>query len=239
MINLISPPDIGVRTPSSRDLGSNHGVPMTTAFFRYGSYLPEALFYARQLSGHKQVTKVMSIGCSIGAEADSTVALHEAQGYEGHIEITGFDLNVLALRTAVKGLYEVREAYREPQLKELGFKTDRDNSTGELSANSQSLRQNHEVNFLQHDVTKPLPVDKADLALINNVLYYLKEEEAQAALGNAAEALNDKGVLAVGLDGFINDGRQARAVKFLKKNFRLEPVLMGSRLKRPVMFTRA
>lgn len=260
---VAAPNSIGVRVPSAEDPGSNQVTSMHTELFRWGSYLPEALGLAIEMTGGPDI-RVKSAACSIGAEADSLLSIYQKSGYEGRVELKGHDFNRLAVAVARCGVYTVAttDAYyrgdvEEEVLRDMGFDTFHEPAQpgtcytavgapprdpgSELRASARPLREGHEVSFEEHDLRDPDDAEY-DLVLANNVLFHLDPDEALGVIRNLASCLADNGVLSLG-GGTLGDPRRwaTEAVDILRGEYRLEPIY-GEEIAgyvTPVMFGRS
>lgn len=238
MRQIFSPEPIGVDVPHNGEEGSNHDVQMTSELFRQGCFLPEALALAAERAGEPSDMTVISAGCSIGAEADSVLALHRRAGYEGNVTIKGYDINRLAVSTATRGLHKVyapNSAVQVQQrcvLKHMGFETL--NSRGDnisglfMDADAAPVRDGHDVEFAEHDLLEPFSESEpADLVLANNVLYYFSPGEAKQVVRHLCETLTDNGVIGFG-SATLNGHKWRKMISgVMSDEFGLRPIFGG------------
>jgi chemotaxis methyl-accepting protein methylase len=231
---------------------------MITALFRDGTYLEEALALAVERAEDTERLSVISAGCSIGAEADSILALHSLMGYEGRVDIIGYDINGLALQMARRGVHELTRhkggdpAYATERLEsaaqaltDLGFGIGHDvqdhggnNETTPVTVDAAPLRAGHTVRFAEHDLGNPLPRTRpANLILANNMLTYCRDNYETVAR-NLAGMLADRGVLSFGSDGLPDGIPQTETIVHALQDFDMQPIFHGEEGQR-VMFGRA
>ncbi|HVX57629.1 MAG TPA: hypothetical protein VHA37_07915 [Candidatus Saccharimonadales bacterium] len=187
----------------------------------------------------------ISAGSSIGAELYGLAAL-----YEGHMEAEGYDVNRLALETARRGVYKVlNQGYpgdrpSEEILEELGFAVldEPPEGIGAVTppaaiVSAAPLRERHDIRFIEHDLTKPLPREKpADLILVNNILHLVKLDDAVEITRNLGRVLADSGVLSMGEPGMIEPpSYRLEATDLLAEEFGIMP-LVRDEAGQPIMF---
>jgi chemotaxis methyl-accepting protein methylase len=218
MIEVIAPSSIGVEIPTLTSRGELP-IAVYTQLFRADCDLPTALgeAYVRHLGA--STLSIISAACSIGAEVDSILALHQAAGQNSSLTVNGFDINDEAIRVARSGQYliprllqsdEGLEDMRET-LERYGFVTDFETiyhggslrnimsgADGYHLADANRLRQEHNVTFEVRDLIEARTTGpKADLVLCNNLLYHLQPEPANAVLRNLAAMVKEEGVLSM------------------------------------------
>ncbi len=192
----------------------------------------------------------MSAACSLGAEADSLLALHGERGYPGRLAIRGYDINPYVIAAAQEGMHTLNgnSSTRPPEqeLHSLGFTIGYRETRRSfvprycLQANAASLREGHDLTFAEHDVSHDIPLDHpADLILANNLLYHLSAEKAARVLHNLAETLSEKGVLGVGAGTFASDSplEDEKFTRMLDREWGLKPLYYHSDYA-PVLFGR-
>lgn len=239
MRELVAPEPINVTFPEPDAEGSTQIWSMQTALFRRNTYLSEALRMAYERSG--QDLSVVSAGCSIGAEADSILALHRAEGYEGELSIRGYDLNRLAIEMAKEGAYKVLAMWQlsdltQEALQALGFATSyaglEDNAMGEprhrIDVDAAPLRAEYDVGFAEHDLTKRLPSEGVDLVLANNVLHKIPIDSIRTVIRNLCGALTESGLLSVDTVSLNElDPRTQGAMEVLEEEFGMVPLMVS------------
>lgn len=212
-------------------------IPMRTALFRIGSHVAEAYELAANRSEGEEMF-LFSAACSIGAEVDSLLVLHRSSGREDSVKVAGYDISPEAIAAARRGKYVVHRLLHESPLQQMafleewGFETSveapdsRDlEGRARVIADAAPLRKGHQVEFVEHDLTNPLPDQQpANLILANNLLYHLDAPMAQRIVCNLAEALADNGVI-----GFGDEipGRRPDTEAVLREEFDMEPLLQG------------
>jgi chemotaxis methyl-accepting protein methylase len=266
----VAVPYIGSYTPDTC-------IPERTALFRQSSHLPVALSHvANRVTGEGDVS-VLSAGCSTGAEADSVMALYGKMRFGGHLAVTGLDKNPIAVARARRGLHWIPEAEEGIELEELkasleafgfGFTDDaaldsegvhdyigvREFTARYHRVDANPVRKENTVSFMQRDLAKELHVDRSDLILANNILYYHQAESASQIICNLASLLKENGVLSIGENTAGNPERVymgryfghrdvtfhdwiSRTARLLKTEFQLEPIETDS-FNLPTMFAR-
>jgi chemotaxis protein methyltransferase CheR len=253
MRQLHSPSPIEVEVPARHGARDSSPVSLYTELFRDGSFLPEALHLASERTAELPGLSVISAACSIGAEADSLLALYDKEDYKGEVVLEGHDINPLALKAARRGLYTVLAGtsgmrdYQEVILGRLGFDISYepygDSDTKDkslLKADAAPVRSGHSVEFTEHDLMEPLPAaGQADLVLANNLLYHLSPERATRVLENLCRALSDNGVLSLGALTMCEETPWREAtLRLLDQKFGLKPVFSAAGEEIPVMFGR-
>jgi chemotaxis methyl-accepting protein methylase len=253
MEELREPLPIGVEVPEHSVFYPNRN--MFTMFFRPATYLPELLSLAVDRASDPENVKIMSAACSIGAEADSILALHRAASYTGRIVMRGYDVNPLVVKAATTGVYrlgdykpgaEYKMHKKKRQLEEYCFDTftthrrDFDGAlVRELQVRSETLRASHDVEFREHDIREPFEEVGFDLVLANNVLYHLPAEGASQVIYNLASTLADRGILSIS-GGYTRLSRDwiGNTSEILRSEFGLKPVLTAA-FSTPVAFAKA
>jgi chemotaxis methyl-accepting protein methylase len=256
VIMIYKPFEVDVHTPL--ELQTCH-IETSTAFFRGGSFLEEAIDLAITFNGCKPELSVWSAPSSVGAEADSIIAQAELQGYSGRLAITGLDINEQALEYARAGLYRSlwypkgrNGQIMEDALQSWGFETRErqewsrigDEVLDSVLIDSNKLRSDKSVKFIQHDLLEPIvDIGPADLIFVNNLFVHLSKKEIKRILINLAENLADNGVISLGLNGLDNDHFGKRplktgwAVRMMKKKFDMLP--LRGQYGHPKMFVRS
>ncbi|GHS86975.1 hypothetical protein FACS189487_02230 [Campylobacterota bacterium] len=153
-----------------------------------------------KLSKMDRKINVLSIACSIGCEAYSIAALFEnfnfALKYAFDYSIDAFDINYKAIETAKKAHYSDR-VLREDGSKYLDILRD----FIEVGANGFSVKNQlkSKVNFFVHNIFDGLWQKRYDIIFFRNALIYFSDRSKAKALTIAAEALEENGILIVGL----------------------------------------
>ena len=254
MFDFGSPQAIGIEVATEQTVGTENPCPTYTRLFRRGSCLEEALeqLYIRNVAAAELT--VVSAGCSIGAEPDSLLALHNKSTFGGRLALLGVDINESALEAARQGSYTIPHAlYNEERLQEAvetlttyGFTVEAASTAlgaaGEKVAyvvNSSGVRAGNRVNFTEHDLAGEAPLDvAAGLVVANNVLYHLGPTRAKQAIRNLAGMLSENGVLSVGEDTLIEPIEWTGDIAgILTSEFDLQPVVRGV-VGQPIMFAR-
>lgn len=181
-------------------------VPMITKLFREDAKLETVMDVGLQsyrARSSDSPLHVMSLGCSLGAEADSILAYIGQQAPElTPITVTGVDVNPLAVEAARKGSY-VTPAWvlssTQKALEGCGFtfgNKDHPRSWGRY-IDSLQLRFNHNVEFMQADMREEpcVPEHTIDILLCNNVLYHLTPDDASSLVQNAVSCLAPGGIM--------------------------------------------
>ncbi len=236
--------------PDSVNSSGIRNVHTTSALFRGENLLPIAVAECLRRSEGEGELSVISIGCSMGAEVDSVLALCNGMDQPPKLEVLGIDANPKMIEIARNGLYSVGAKAQSigrvrKTLAELGFLTPdgwhkREDMPDDYMAariNPIEVRRGHSVHFSVDDIRQPVLVDKkANLVLINNVLFHWPTSVAENIIRNTASLVAPNGVLSIGdadMCGIENkNGRSIAYRKFVKKKltnilrdeFGLEPV---------------
>ncbi len=264
MLQQERPCPIDVESPTLSDCGGIgvRGTNTLTMLFREDCVLEEALQQLYKSNPESSPLSVVSAGCSVGAEADSLIALHSQSGFGGRLAVTGFDISPVAVKAANTGRYFLPASVAQDEdvfaktrstLTDYGFTPDFHNihrspdlyrgtrsSRGYYQIGATSLRAGHEVVFTEHDLAEEAPLKgTAHLVVANNVLYHLSPERATRALQNIATILTQNGVLNLG-DITLSERTSPwveRNVELLEEEFNLKPIVFGP-IDQPVMFAR-
>jgi chemotaxis methyl-accepting protein methylase len=173
------------------DLKAQTGQYISTALFCKSSQLSAVVGLALEGHNRNDTFAYSSVGCSYGAELDSTTALLTASGVD-KAHITGIDIDDRLLHAAKEGQYlELEEmplinCFRNRRLRNLGFETlPHQSSTLHIDANR--LRGQHEVDFQQANLAETsLSAHQQNLVTCNNVLPHVGEKDPQNARDMAA-----------------------------------------------------
>ncbi len=243
MRTIASPQPVNLEVPQSSLYipGEPHNISMRTAFFRLGSHIPEAI-EASEPDGIEGYS-IISAGSSSGAELDSVLALYQTSGGEGAVWARGFDAASKAVDAARRGRYTVNRILHPnagpvlARLEELGFATE---PPGII--NSAPIREGHDVDFVHHDLVKPLPVTRlAHLILVNNLLYHphLDAPKDEWVVRNLSEVLAAGGVMSFDDDTMmLGFHLTERLTALMTGELDMEP-LSPSRGEQPTMFRKA
>lgn len=209
-----SAPEIFVDGPRSTASGNpNMLAPTTTALFRHDALLPVVLSKLYELNPLSSF-RFVSAGCSVGAEADSVLALHSLAMPDREVTLLGIDGNAAAIIAARRAYHRVsKEDYpkhkmkrNEAKLAKLGIKRALDDVSAEYrqlaqieTLTTREAREGHNVTFLNSNfVVHDLEGVGADLVLANNVIYHSRPDLATAGIHNLAKALASGGILSLG-----------------------------------------
>lgn len=233
------PVNLEVPRPSFYVRGDPHNIPMRTAFFRPGSHISEA-FEASLPEGGEDYS-VISAGSSVGAELDSILALYRANGGEGSVWARGFDAASKAVEAASRGRYTVNRVLHPnagpvlESLEKLGFAAEHPSAV-----DSAPVREGHDVAFIKHDLTKPLPVSRsASLILVNNVLYHLDRVRDVQVVRHLSAALASGGIMSFDDDTMMLGFPQTeRIMNLMTEELDMEPLPSRSG-KQSTMFRKA
>lgn len=180
-----------------------------TLLFRPPSYLEMAVENALPGVSSKEPLRVMSVGSSVGAEADSVLAICNQDERISKVAMTCIDISAKALACARQGTYIVSSNPQMPLdaakelaegLQKVGFGIQAPNfihGNPKFFANSAPVRQGNTISFMEHDILQPINAI-ANVVLANNVLYYLRSSDATEALNNCAQMVGEGGVLSIG-----------------------------------------
>jgi len=142
-----------------------------------------------------QRLRIASLGCSTGEETYSiALVLQECLSREefAEVEITGVDVNALALAAARRGCYETFQLRDLPLAqKARWFKPE----NGHWFIDS-TLKNS--VRFLQHNLMQPLPFAGLDVIFCRNVLIYFQPHSAAFCFKEFHAALRPGGYLFLG-----------------------------------------
>jgi chemotaxis methyl-accepting protein methylase len=214
-----------------------------TSFFRKKCFVPESVILAVERAPEPEILVVDSVGCSIGAEADSALSFYHQLNPEGKMMLMGFDRKRSVLQAARRGLYKVRpsgEAHRDykGQLRDMGFDVKPSTEMGYpiLEVDASPVRAGHDVVFAEHDMKDLAPSRAANLRLANNLLYYFPRPDAVKVLRRLCETLPDEGVIGLGALTMSDPWRQEDLGSLMRDEFDMEPLLTaeGGSLQEPV-----
>lgn len=178
-----------------------------TQLFRDDSRLPFALNTMLDRIDADE-PRIISAGCSFGAEADTMLAQLNKAG-ERPVELVGYDCNPSVVQVAQAGRY-LAGAYTMPEmqgarmtLKAHGFdvgrvrKAEPDSKLSFLApVDSARVRRPHQVRFMELDLARGVGAT-GDLVVANNVLIYPAPEVATAIAHNLATMVRPGGVLSI------------------------------------------
>jgi hypothetical protein len=228
--------------------GRVQDIPYRTELFRQDTREAETLDFTLGRIPEDSGLSAVILGCSIGAPADSLLALYKRSGREGQAEILGVDASRIAVDAARRGIYRLyrhvifgsdekagdeRMSDEEKFLAEMGFATRREYNvhptcrTASVIVDAAPVRQGHSVSFVEQYAEEPLSVERqVDLAQASNLLYHLDAEKAIRIARNMGDMLADRGVLSLGSVGsyyFRTETREPMEA-MLSNDFGLEPV---------------
>lgn len=240
--------DIDVVVPGDNpDPEYDSEIPNRTQLFRADCHIARILALGHSILGDRDSLKVISAGCSTGAEVDTILASHVMSERSGMpLTLHGIDASKRAVDRAKSAQYILPNTYYETKgnattlseaeavLKASGFKTvyipqgwisewvfDR---SGYVVADSSNLRAQHEVIFTHADLTSSVPDEEsADIGFINNVLYHLQPLAATKFLRGTASMLNpDNAVLSLGSmgNGWASSRRMGRPENYSKIKYK-------------------
>lgn len=248
MTELLTPIPISVKA-ANIEVSSQY-CSTRTDLFRAGTYLPAGLRETYDRNPGKEVLRIRSVGCSIGAEADSITAIHNKLGHGETLDLLGLDINREAVAAAREGVYrapvynEGHTRYIAEILEEYGFGFNVDRSQKELwrrayYIDGNPVREGHSVQFAVHDITRePADSPPADLVLANNVLYHLGPVRSVRAVRNLASMLSPNGVLSIDYETMLEPIQwRGDITGVLAREFGMQPIKYSSAAQ-PVMFAR-
>jgi len=199
MVSFEDIADAGVTTPYSE-------------IFRPDTHLGDVLGLALEKTDPADLFRVISAGCSFGAEIDATLAMVQYADLR-RTAVLGIDNNPLAVEAANQGRYQMTTGLGsyERSYKEAGLdfaQTMRDvrftfhpdeHNPGLHVLDTTELRAQHHVKVIEGDVSKGVPTKKlAHVVLCNNVLFHLDPATAELAATNLAGQVAPEGVLSFG-----------------------------------------
>jgi chemotaxis protein methyltransferase CheR len=182
----------------------------TTYFFRQSSELPFVLGRTIDDANDPDRLRIISAGCSIGAEPYSVLGHLHQIGYDQPVAVMGLDANPVAAVTAQRAQFLVprnlelqRRIYSEDGLDFEPLMAHHGLDIGEsrevISLSAERLRDEAHTSFRIHDLADGLPTNKlANLILCNNVLPYFDPEAATAVVDDFADHLAEGGILSLG-----------------------------------------
>jgi chemotaxis methyl-accepting protein methylase len=211
MINCPNPVDVYLPYIPNDTVRAGR-IPIFTTLFRSDCFLADALeqTYARNPDAADYT--ILSAACSIGASADSLMAIHNKDGNSAALNVLGLDVNPKVIRAAKTGRYKFavrdtdsfrkRMPHNIQSLRDYGFLGALEDSEllpadpDQLEFNSDDVRRGHNVDFEVADLSASrLPDIKADLIEATNVLYHLSPSQASKVVVRLAGLLSDEGVL--------------------------------------------
>lgn len=193
---------------SSLDEVSDAGeVTPYSVIFRPDTRLNEVLGIVLEKTSPTELFKVISAGCSFGAEIDSVLGIVQHNSPRP-TAVLGVDVNPEAVRAATTGQYQLTAtltAYRR-KYDEAGLDFDRTMRDigftfhpGLHTLDTAELRRKHIVRVEQANLAYGLPTQKlAQVVLCNNVLFHLDPETADNIAVNLAGHVAPGGILSLG-----------------------------------------
>ena len=160
--------------------------------------LPEMIDRKRQQGIASPSIRILSAGCSIGAEPYSIAVAVDQSGLrsKAQIEIVAFDINKQSLEIASQGIYN-KHAFREPETDFLNAYFDKKGSNFALKDTIKRM-----VNFYSVNLFDSMSFDKKfcefDVVFLRNVLIYFSEEGIQKILHVFEKRMNPEGYLFLG-----------------------------------------
>ncbi|WP_044204302.1 chemotaxis protein CheB [Flammeovirga sp. OC4] len=144
----------------------------------------------------KDVTRIWSIGCSLGHEAYS-IAMMVLESVKDsdqlkEIKIFATDLNAQSIQKASEGIYTTDDVKSIPKL----YVSKYFDKIGSYYHVKESLR--NIITFVQHDILSTPPFLNIDLVICRNLLIYLKPKVQQQILNTIKFSLNKNGFLFLG-----------------------------------------
>lgn len=228
------PIDIQVVFPGGKiDPVRDGYIPNQTSLFRGDSFLHEVLALTYETTGKSSDLTFVSAGSSIGAEADTILALHNQNVADRGATLRGFDTSYICTNKARRGAYALTPRISGAQLgitlmhdeaehiREYGFRTEFVSAgwlcdkvfdtAGHYLIDSSDVREGHDVRFQVADLTEIAPLDgKADMIVANNVLYHQTPRRATKFVEKLGEMLGNKGVLSL---GSVSDTMQKQVMR--------------------------
>lgn len=180
--------------------------------FRQDTHLTEVLGLALEKAGSEELFRVISAGCSFGAEIDSVLATVQYNSPRP-IAVLGVDANPKAVEAAQTGEYQLttslethRGAYKRDginfdeatQHMKFSFAPDEFNP-GLHTLHTAELRAQHRVMVKEANLAHGLPTEKlAQVVMCNNVLFHLDSETAGGIADDLARHVAVDGILSFG-----------------------------------------
>lgn len=204
---------------SELSFGRTHVVPYTL-LFRQGVNIPEVLSLSAERHADRPVVRFLSAACSVGAETDTVLAVHNtriaALAREQRVLATGLDTNQNALDMAAAAHHRVPAYFDEDArvdlvrtvLEQFGFNYYITRLTGanfqhneaglQFDIDSTSVRQPHEATFRLGSLVTDNLGCKQDVIMANNIMYHLPSSAATAGAANLASQLAEGGIFSIG-----------------------------------------
>jgi chemotaxis methyl-accepting protein methylase len=183
-----------------------------SALFRPDTRLSDVLGLALERTAPDNPFRVISAGCSFGAEIDSILGTVQYNSPR-HTTVLGVDANPQAVQAAKSGKYQLltglatyHKTYDEAgidfdqtmQRMQFNLQPDQYN-TGLHTLDTNELRQQHHVTVLEADLTRGLPTKKlAQVVMCNNVLFHLDPDTAENIANDLAQHVAPNGILSFG-----------------------------------------
>lgn len=183
-----------------------------STLFRSDAQLTEVLGIALEASPPTGLFRVISAGCSFGAEIDSVLGTIQYNSPRP-TAVLGVDTNPEAVQAARSGQYQLttslatyRRKYREAgidfdqAMQRMNFTLHPDqHNPGLHTLATTDLRRKHFVQVEEANLTQGLPTQKlAQVVLCNNVLFHLDPETADNITSDLSEHVAPGGVLSLG-----------------------------------------
>lgn len=160
-----------------------------TYFYREIAQLREVISYASSLNS----PKILCAPCSSGDEVYSLCMLSAQNGLR-NIEITGIDINSIAIEEAIDGIYDERHLHRlDDELKQIFFEK------GEKSYKIKTeILPKFEFKVANIFDDKISSLGKFDIVLSRNMMIYFNEEFRLKCVENLSKLLKPSGRFYVG-----------------------------------------
>lgn len=202
--------------PSYRLPGNDRIIPTHTQLFRPELRAAEALQHTYNRNPEVPELHVDFIGCSHGAEVDTTLAEHNRMMPGVPVRARGVDGNLTATEAAWLGRYflprrpkyEADLANNLEALREHGFATDFevvqevfgiDRAEDYYQVDATPVRANHDVSFTQADLSQGVPLaGQSHLIIAHNVFFFMEPEVATRVASELAGKLSLQGVFWMG-----------------------------------------
>lgn len=215
-VEFSQPPQITIDPYSYNfeDIGSNSSITPHTELFRADTEMYRSFSAASESADASEWFRIVSAGCSYGAEIDTALALMRRNMPGQKTAVMGLDNNPAALRAAADAVYVVPTSLASQRQRYLveGFNFDNEMrehgieiTTGGpytypiLSAQELRRQKNVNVRIGSADLRAELPTKKlANLILCHNVLFHQTPEDANTIVENLTGHLAVGGVLSLG-----------------------------------------
>lgn len=215
-VEFSQPPQITIYPYSYNfeDIRSQSPVTPHTGLFRADTEMYRSFSAASESANPSEWFRIISAGCSYGAEIDTALALMHRNMPDQKTAVMGLDNNPSALRAAADAVYMVPTSLANQRQRYLveGFNFDSEMQQHgiEITAggpytypilSGQKLRQQKGVNVRigSADLREGLPTKKlANLILCHNVLFHQTPEDANTIVENLTGRLAIGGVLSLG-----------------------------------------